>query len=272
MPSPNIEDVERFWSSRPCNFRHARVSIDEDPLLFSQQVTERKYRVEPHIPKFAEFDLWKGKSVLEFGSGIGTDTIKFAKASAIVHAVDISEESMAIAAKRLSAEGQSFHLFTANIESIDIALKSYDLVYSFGVIHHTPDPARAVANAYRHLKPGGEFRLMLYNRYSWKAFWILAKFGKFQFWKWPKLVARHSEAQTGCPITHTYTKRSARKLLEKAGFEVKSIEIDHIFPYKIKDYKKHVYVKEWWWRRMPRRLFEWMEHHFGWHMLIKAVK
>lgn len=234
--------------------------------------------MEPHIPKFAEFERWKGKDVLELGCGIGTAAIEFAKCGAHVRAIDISEKSIAIACKRATAEGLSIFFSTGNIEDVrlgwDVRYRRifFDLVYSFGVIHHTPDPLRAARAAHYSLKPGGEFRLMLYNNYSWKAFWILAKFGKLRFWKWNELIAKHSEAQTGCPITRTYTRKSARKLLVDSGFEVESISVDHIFPYRIPDYIQYRYVKEWYWRWMPKPLFRLLERSIGWHMLIKARK
>ena len=101
----SIEDVRTYWNNRPCNIMHSLVDIDEDPLLYSQQVTARKFFVEPHIPGFAEFERWKGKHVLELGCGIGTDTIEFARAGAQVDAVDISGRSLAIARQRAVAEG-----------------------------------------------------------------------------------------------------------------------------------------------------------------------
>lgn len=266
----SIEAVRAFWNSRPCNARHSEVSIDEDALAYSRAVTERKYFVEPHILGFAEHDKWAGRRILELGCGIGTDAIEFARDGAIVHAVDISGKSVEIARKRSSAEGQPIHFFVANAESVDFAEKDYDLVYSFGVIHHTPDPVRVVRNAYRHLKSGGEFRMMVYNRLSWKAFWILVTYGKGRFWRWKELIPRHSEAQNGCPITRTYTKSSARELLESNGFSVEEISVDHIFPYRISDYIQRRYTREWYWRLIPKQFFGWLERRVGWHILVKA--
>jgi SAM-dependent methyltransferase len=273
MSSPSIEDVQSYWDSRPCNVRHSRVDIDLDPLRYSREVTGRKHFVEPHIPGFAEFDKWKDKWVLELGCGIGTAAIEFAKGGAHVIGVDVSPRSIDIAMRRSASErvASRVSFFAINMEELFYP-SAFDLVYSFGAIHHTPQPWKAVRVAWKHLKPSGEFRLMLYNKWSWKAFWILVKFGKLQFWRWPALIAQHSEAQTGCPITHAYTKKAARQLLEDGGFNVESIKVDHIFPYRIPDYIKYRYVKEWYWERMPRSLFSWMERHFGWHMLIRARK
>jgi hypothetical protein len=89
-------------------------------------------------------------------------------------------------------------------------------------------------------------------------------------WKAAELVAKYSEAQTGCPVTFTYSRRSGRRLLEQEGFRVIESWTDHIFPYKISDYKEYRYTKEWYFRWMPRPLFRALERAFGWHLCLTA--
>jgi len=91
-----------------------------------------------------------------------------------------------------------------------------------------------------------------------------------QFWRLDELVARHSEAQTGCPVTYTFTRHEVRNLLERHGFHVTEIWVDHIFPYRIPDYVQYRYVKVWYFRWMPQLLFRWLERHFGWHLCVTA--
>src|SRR5260221_1609935 len=140
-----IEQVQDYWNQRPCNIRHSTQPVGTREYF--DEVEARKYRVEPHIPGFAQFERWRGKRVLEVGCGIGTDTINFARAGAAVTAVDVSTESLALARKRAEVFGlqdpiRVFHA-DAGRPSEALAPESYDLVYSFGVIHHTPRPARA---------------------------------------------------------------------------------------------------------------------------------
>ena len=71
---------------------------------------------------------------------------------------------------------------------------------------------------------------MVYHRRSWKVFWILATQERGRFWRAEELIAKHSEAQTGWPVTFTYTRREARDLVERAGFRVDELVVDHIFP------------------------------------------
>jgi ubiquinone/menaquinone biosynthesis C-methylase UbiE len=238
-------------------------------------VEARKYFVEPHIPLFAQFERWRGKKVLEIGCGIGTDTINFARHGAWVTAVELSERSLEIAQKRAEVYGLSdrirFYLGNAEELSRFVPVEPYDLIYSFGVIHHTPHPERVIAEMRHYARSGTTVKVMVYHRYSWKVLWILLTYGKGQFWRLAELVAQYSEAQTGCPVTYTFTKREIRDLLERHGFRVTEIWVDHIFPYRIPDYVRYRYVKVWYFRWMPQPLFRWLERHFGWHICVTAT-
>jgi 2-polyprenyl-3-methyl-5-hydroxy-6-metoxy-1,4-benzoquinol methylase len=266
-----IEKVREYWNSRPCNIRHSPQPVGS--RAYFDEVEARKYFVEPHIPAFADFPRWAGKRVLEIGCGIGTDTINFARAGARVTAVDLSEESLTLARRRADVFGLAgqidFHAADAERLSEVIPPQPYDLVYSFGVIHHTPHPERVVEQVRRHfVHPESEFKVMVYHRNSWKVFWILLTEGKGAFWKLDELVARNSEAQTGCPVTYTYTPQSARDLLR--GFRVESLFIDHIFPYRIRDYVQYRYVRNGYFRILPRPVFRALERKFGWHLCLTA--
>ena len=221
LAEKSVADVERYWDARPCNVRHSPQPLGS-PEYFDE-VEARKYKVEPHIPPFADFSRWRGQRVLEVGCGIGTDTMNFARAGAAVTAVDLSAESLDIARERARSLGVSdrIRFVHANAEELTSALpgETYDLVYSFGVVHHTPHPARALAQMRRLAAAGGTLRLMVYHRRSWKVMAILARHGG-RVWKTDELVAMHSEAQTGCPVTYTYTRRQARELVEASGFRV----------------------------------------------------
>ena len=267
----SVEDVRRYWDARPCNLRHSQKPIGSKEYF--DEVEARKYKVEPHIPGFAEFDRWAGKRVLEVGCGIGTDSINFARAGAQLTAVDLSTESLNIARQRAEVMGVAdrIEFVQANAEELTSAVDGiYDLVYSFGVVHHTPHPERAIEQIRALMAPQGTLKLMVYNRRSWKVFWIVVTQGHGRFWKTDQLVATHSEAQTGCPVTFSYSRRQGRRFVESAGFRVTDVSVDHVFPYRIPDYVEHRYVKQWYFRWMPERMFRAFEQRFGWHLLITA--
>lgn len=257
MAQASIQTVQEYWDARPCNIRHSAKPVGT--LEYFDEVEQRKYFVEPHIPEFAEFARWSGKRVLEVGCGIGTDTVSFARAGALVTAVDLSGKSLALAASRAKLFGLEARIRFLQADAEDLAAtvprEDYDLVYSFGVIHHTPHPGKAIESIRQYMSPNSEFRLMIYAANSWKAAMIDAGFDQ-------------PEAQSGCPIAHTYAPGDARELL--AGFEILEMRQDHIFPYVIEKYVRHEYELQPWFKCMPVEMFRALERRFGWHQLIRA--
>ena len=266
----NIKDVQDYWDKNPCNIKRSRAEIGSKK--WCEDTKKNKYYVEGHIPKFAEFEKWKGKKILEIGCGIGITTCSFARAGAEIVALDLSEKSLELAKKRAEVFGLSDRItfYRGNAEKLDeiIPAQKFDLIWSFGVIHHTPNPENVIKCIKGYMSPSTELRLMVYNKWSWKVFWILIRYGKGAFWNINKLVAQNSEAQTGCPVTYTYTKGSIKKLLK--GFEIKNLKIEHIFPYYIPEYIQNRYVKVWYFRYLPEGFFQWLEKILGWHMCVKA--
>lgn len=248
-----IDAVSEYWDRRPCNIRHSRKEVGTREYF--EEVTARRYKVEPHIPRFAQFERWKGKRVLEIGCGIGTDGAEFARAGADYLGHDVSQRSLHLARKRFEVERLPGDFIGPHLEGNTDA-SEYDLIYSFGVIHHAKNPHRIIATARECIAESGEFRLMLYAQNSWKAAMIEGGLDQ-------------PEAQSGCPIARTYTPETVAQLLAP-HFRVESIEQAHIFPWKIEDYVEHRYVKQPWFEAMPADVFDALQKRFGWHLLIVA--
>ena len=251
-----IGQVYKFWNDRPCNLFHSNKEIGAKEYFL--EVTQRKYKVEPHILQFADFLKYKGKKVLEIGCGIGTAAQSFIEAGAIYTGIDLSDKSIEIANQRFKVFGLEGRIFQANIEELDnINDENFDLIYSFGVLHHTPNTEKAVGNIFKMLKDGGEFKLMMYAKNSWKYFEI--KEGLDQY-----------EAQNGVPIAKTYTNEEIQVLLK----DYRDIHIwqTHIFPYKIEEYRRYQYVKKDYFEVMPEELFDCLEKNLGWHLCITCKK
>ncbi len=268
-----VEDVQEYWNRRPCNIRHSSKPVGS-PEYF-HEVEARKYFVEPHIPAFAEFGRWKDKAVLEIGCGIGTDTINFARAGATVTVAELSERSMEVAQQRAEVFGLADRVtfYNGNAEELDrlIPPQTFDLVYSFGVIHHSPHPERIVEQVTKFVRPGSTLKVMVYNRRSWKVLWMVLKYGRGDFRRTRRLIAEHSEAQFGSPVTYAYTARELKQLLERHGFRVTDIFVDHIFPWRIQDYVDYRYRKVWYFRWIPQTLFRRLERTLGWHLCATAT-
>jgi 2-polyprenyl-3-methyl-5-hydroxy-6-metoxy-1,4-benzoquinol methylase len=267
-----ITQVHDYWNARPCNIRHSTKPVGTREYF--DEVEARKYMVESHIPGFADFERWKGKKVLEIGCGLGTDTINFARHGAQVTAVDLTERSLELARQRAKVYGleDRIRFIQANAEELSatVPVESYDLVYSFGVIHHTPHPGKVLDEIRKYVTPLSTVKIMVYNRWSWKVLWILFGYGEGQVWKMNRLIADYSEAQTGCPVTYSYSRTGGKQLLSEHGFQVTDVMVDHIFAFEISEYVQYRYKMVWYFRWMPKFLFRGLERLFGWHLCLTA--
>jgi SAM-dependent methyltransferase len=256
MNQVTIDQVRAYWDQRPCNVRHSNLTLGTKEYF--DEVETRKYFVEPHIPGFAQFERWAGKRILEIGCGIGTDATNFARAGADYTAVELSEESLALAKKRFQIFGLNGRFYNGNAEQLSEFLDphSFDLVYSFGVIHHTPNQRAVIEEVRKVIRLDGELRIMLYAKNSWKA--IMIEAGVDQ-----------PEAQSGCPIATVYSTEMVKRLLSNL-FEIVWTEQTHIFPYVIEKYLRYEYEVQPWFIAMTPKMFEAIERRLGWHYLIVA--
>ena len=159
------ERVRVFWQAHPCGtkFSDAEIGTPE----FFERVEAHRYEKEWHIPAAADFQNARGLRVLEIGCGMGTDGAQFAKAGAIYTGIDLTDAAVELARKRFQVSGLKGEFRVADAERLDFPDASFDLVYSHGVLHHTPDIEAAVREIHRVLKPGGRAMVMLYHRGSY---------------------------------------------------------------------------------------------------------
>jgi ubiquinone/menaquinone biosynthesis C-methylase UbiE len=267
-----IDAVRDFWNARPCNLRHSPKEVGTREYF--DEVERRKYFVEPHIPAFAEFEKWKGREVLEIGCGLGTDTVSFARAGARVTAIELSQTSAELARQRLDVYGLADRvtIHVGNAEELPslVPPRPFDLVYSFGVIHHSPHPGRIVDHVTRYMGSASELRLMVYARISYKLFWIMKEENVWDMSRIDELIARNSEAQTGCPVTYTYTAQTIAQLLER--FRLLDVRKSHIFTWDVDAYKRYEYRKAPEWANVSDAELAALEEELGWHLLVRASR
>jgi SAM-dependent methyltransferase len=206
--------VKAHWEAEPCGT--GLVEAAAGTAEFYAELERHRYQAEPFIHGFAEFDRWRDCDVLEVGVGAGTDFVQFARAGARLHGVDLTEAAVDLVRRRLALEGRTADVRVADAEALPYADESFDLVYSWGVLHHTPNTDAALTEVRRVLRPGGEARIMLYARHSWVALALWARYallvGK------PRrtltdVVADHMES----PGTKAYTDRELRSLFSDFG-------------------------------------------------------
>jgi SAM-dependent methyltransferase len=214
--------------------------------------------------KFADFKKYNNKNVLEIGCGIGTDAIEFIKNGAHYTGIDYSDESITISKKRveiLKLKKKKPLFLVDNCEELKKIKKlkiKFDLIYSFGVLHHTPNMQKAFNSIYEIADKNTEIKIMLYAKNSYKRF--LLNDTKYRY-----------EAQKNCPIVYTVSDYDVSNLI-KNKFKIIEKYQDFIFPYKIKPYKKNKYIKIDHFKIMPSKIFNLLKKNIGEHMMIKLKK
>ncbi len=156
--------VEAYWDGKPCDSEFS----DREKLSreFFLEVERERYRLQSHIAGIIDAIDWRGKRVLEIGTGVGTDARRIVSRGGIYTGVNVDQGSTLATAVALSSFGLPGATQQADATRLPFKAGSFDIVYTFGVLHHIPEVERAVAHVRRVLKPGGQLIAMLYNRTS----------------------------------------------------------------------------------------------------------
>jgi ubiquinone/menaquinone biosynthesis C-methylase UbiE len=286
-----ITEVKGFWDANPCQ---SDLSCEQDRRRYFQDIAKRRYQGrEWHVPVVAAFTSFRGKDVLEVGCGIATDGMEFARNGARYVGVDLTPNSIELAQERFRLFGVPGKFEVANAEErLPFVNDTFDHVYSFGVIHHSPAPESIVREIYRVLRPGGTLTVMLYNRSSINYYieimflrkifrWclrpafmpgLLAAVTGFDRWKLEghremlkKKITREQWVSMNtdgpfCPLARVYDRREAAALFKDFADvrqEAWEFNVDH-------------------WsfigRAIPASVAKWIGRHWGWHRMIYARK
>jgi SAM-dependent methyltransferase len=170
------EEVRRFWDRQSCDTQNA--SAEKFSLEYFEEIERIRYFDQPFIHSFAQFTRYRGKSVLEVGFGAGTDFIQWLRAGARASGIDLTQQALDHLQNRIKVYELSPPEFlqVADAENLPFESNSFDLGYSFGVLHHSPNTLRAISELVRVVRPGGEIKIMLYNRHS---IWTINRWIKF---------------------------------------------------------------------------------------------
>jgi len=158
------KQVHDFWNGRPCGTQFT--DLEWGSREFFDSVERERYERQPFMREAVGFDRYRGKKLLEIGCGLGTDILQFARGGAQTTGVDLTEQSIELARSRFRMYGVPGDFQVADAEKLPFPDGHFDVVYSFGVLHHTPDTPRTIREVHRVLKPGGEIVIMLYHSRS----------------------------------------------------------------------------------------------------------
>ena len=255
--------IQNFWNKQPCNIGHSKKEFLSKQYF--EEVKKKRFFVEPHIKTFADFKKLKSKNVLEIGCGIGTDAIEFIKSGANYYGLEYSKKSLEITKKRIhiyNLQCKNPVLFYGDAENISKYLPKknlkFDLIYSFGVLHHTPNMEKCFKEIHKISDKSTIIKIMLYSKYSYKNFML-------------NITNYRYEAQKGVPVATLVDDFEIVKNLKKK-FQILSVTKDFIFPYLIKPYKKNIYKKIKHFEFMPRNIFDSLKKNIGEHLMITMKK
>jgi SAM-dependent methyltransferase len=238
-PGPATElksEVKEYWERQSCDTDQARST--KFSLQYFEEIENWRYNDQPFIHSFAQFTRYHGKRVIEVGFGAGTDFVQWLRAGAVASGVDLTQEGLEnlrhrIEIYRLPAPER---IEVADAEHLPFDSGYFDLGYSFGVLHHSPDTERAISELVRVVRPGGQIKIMLYNRHSIWAFNLWARHALLRGRPWKSLawaLWNHMESIG----TKGYTRAEVRQMLARLGLKDITIRtettgIDHVIASK----------------------------------------
>jgi len=131
------------------------------------------------------------------GVGAGTDHLQWARAGCECYGVDLTDTAIETTRAHLALHGFRSDLRRMNAETLPFDARFFDLVYCWGVIHHSAHPERIVSEIHRVLKPNGLFIGMLYRRWSVTSlqFWIRYALKRGRPWRsFADVIGQHVES------------------------------------------------------------------------------
>ena len=215
--------VREFWDRASCG---EELYLKGDEKSSYEQVLLRRYELEPYIKDFADFPGARGKKVLEIGIGLGSDHHQFAAAGAKLTGIDLTERAVLHTKRNLKLFGFSSNLMVGDAEKLDFSDESFDLVYSWGVLHHSPDTPKAIDEVCRVLRKDGLARIMIYHKWSMIGLMLWIRYGLLRFKPFSSLKDIYSKYLES-PGTKAYTISEARQLFSKFSSVDISIELTH---------------------------------------------
>lgn len=212
MPDINKQAVKDFWDEASCG-EEMYLKGEDERKAFNNQA-QKRYELEPFIIPFADFTSVKEKKVLEIGVGLGADHQKFAENGADLYGIDITERAITNTRKRFQLFNLSSKLQVADAEKLHFSDNYFDVVYSWGVIHHSPETQKAVNEIFRILKTGGEAKVMIYHTKSIVGYMLWLRYaliGLKPFTSLKKIYSKYLES----PGTKAYTIGEARQMFKQ---------------------------------------------------------
>lgn len=219
------KDIKNYWEDKLPQTWYSKKTPNSKEW-FAELESERYAKHFPYLCNDAEFDKHPNKKVLEIGVGVGSDLVQFAKSKSIVSGIDLTENAIKTTKLNFDLRGLRYEsLQSADAEALPFDDNTFDIVYSFGVLHHTDNTQKAIDEVYRVLKPGGKAIIMLYangiSHYLKRVLYYGIIRGEFFKMSMQEINNKNNEIHGGTPMTRIYSRKTVTPLFSK--FKVDSI-------------------------------------------------
>ena len=263
------DKVYDFWNQASCG--EELYLSGQDKFGYIAQ-SEERYRLEPYILEFSGFEKSKGLRVLEIGVGLGADHQKFAEAGAVLYGIDLTERAVEHTSKRLAEFGLNAKVKRGDAESLEFQDGFFDQVYSWGVLHHSPNTPTAISEVWRVLKIGGIAKIMIYHKYSIVGYMLWFRYAFLMLRPWMTLERVYS-LYLESPGTKAYSIKEAYKLCSDFNNVRIKVVLTHGDLLESGAGQRHrgwalSFARAIWPRRLIRKIFP----NAGLFMLIEARK
>ncbi len=221
------EKVREYWDKSACGT--FLVDKEKYTLEYFEEHERIRYEMQPEIHAFAQFSRAWGKKVLEVGVGAGADFLQWVRSGAKAYGIDLTREAIEHVRHRLNLYGlKAVEFKVGDSENLPYPDDFFDIVYSWGVIHHTPNTEKAFEELVRVCAPGGKIKIMIYHRRSLLAyfFWIKRALLKGKPWRSVSRVLWEEMESVG---TKAFTKKEVRKIISR--MPVKEIYVKPVLSY-----------------------------------------
>lgn len=179
------KDIQNWWAENPMTYgeTHGQTVFNDGSFEmgtrdFFDRIDQEFYSWNKPLHKQKPFDklfpysLYKGKKVLEIGCGLGAMLMNWAKNGADCTGIDLNPTSIEQSKKRFELHGLTADIRLEDANHLPFDDNYFDYVWSWGVLHHSPNLELSIKELFRILKPGGGFGIMLYNRQSFYQWYM----------------------------------------------------------------------------------------------------
>jgi len=274
-PTDHKQAAIEQWTADPCGSSVAEG--EPGSRSYFEHLLQARHEYAPWMREALGYDDSRGLAVLDVGCGQGIDLYHYAAAGARATGIDLTPRHCELARQHLGVMGLDAEVVNGDAESMPFEDATFDRVSSNGVLHHTPDMPAALREVRRVLKPGGEARIIVYNRSS-LHYWVnqvlyqgVIRRGLLEERSMEGVLSRGVEFSSigARPLVRVYSPREMRGLMEAAGFATFASTVRH---FRTTDtFVTHLLAE-----RIPAlrdpRLLDRLGKAAGWYVVARGIR